>query len=176
MAYPVHYIRPLKLADGTLVQLRPIHPSDGQWARYFRSVVSERTVKARFLGYEPAISRRLVDRLTKIDYRKEMAIVAEQVLPSEKLPIAVARVVGEVDEPQRAEFALIVADQWQGKGLGTALTDFMIDIARRMDFDQLTASLLATNQPMRTILRKKGFQIQTAELGTIEAVLELGQT
>ena len=111
MNYPISYILPIQLKDGSLVQLRPVHPMDGVNAKAFRKKISDESMRDRFLGYIPAVSQILIDRLTKIDYDSEMAIVAECVDNEKKEAIAVARIVGEGENPTKAEFALIIADK-----------------------------------------------------------------
>lgn len=170
MEYPIQYIEPLQLEDGTLIQLRPIHPLDGKQALPFREKLSEETIRARFLGYIPKHSQQLVDRLTKIDYKNEMAIVAEVKKEELREVIAVARIVRDKDT-DAAEFAIIIADEWQGKGLGSEMTNFMISIAKEMKFEKLYALLYSHNQQMQEIFSKKGFAIKKAEGNTSYAEL-----
>lgn len=173
MTYPIAYIRPIQLKDGQLVQLRPIHPADGESAYQFRTQLSDQSIRDRFLGYIPSISEKLIKRLTKIDYDKEMAILAEYVDGKQKIPIAVARIVGEIDNAEKAEFALIIADKWQGKGLGTLMTNYMIDIAKDMNFKFLYALLFAHNTDMKAILQKRGFSFSPEGFDTELGVLTL---
>ena len=165
MNYPIQYISPIQLPDGTLIQLRPIHPEDGRQALPFREKLSEESIRARFLGYVPRVSQELVDKLTIIDYENEMAIVAETIASNNKEVIAVARIVRE-KETEDAEFAIIIADQWQGRGLGSRMTDFMIEVAQQMQFKRLYALLYSHNQQMREIFKSKGFTIKSAEANT----------
>ena len=173
MTYPIAYIRPVQLKNGDLVQLRPIHPLDEENAYQFRTQLSDQSIRDRFLGYIPSVSEKLIKRLTKIDYDREMAIVAEYIDGKKKIPIAVARIVGEIDSAEKAEFALIVADKWQGKGLGTLMTDYMIDIAKDMDFKFLYALLFAHNTDMKAILEKRGFNFSPEGFDTELGVLNL---
>lgn len=173
LTYPVAYIYPIQLSDGQLVQLRPIHPVDGKKALSFRSSLSDQSIRDRFLGYIPTASKKLINRLTKIDYDREMALVAELIDGKERTTIAVARIVGEGQDQEKAEFALIIADEWQGKGLGTKMTDCMIDIAGDMGFQKLYALLYVHNTQMKRILKKRGFTFQSEEAGTELGVLIL---
>lgn len=176
MNYPVSYIFPTQLKDGSLVQLRPIHPTDGASAKVFRKKVSDESVRDRFLGYIPSVSQKLIDRLTKIDYDSEMAIIAECVDNDKKEPIAVARIVGEAADLTKAEFALIIADKWQGKGLGATMTDYMISIAKDMGFKTLYALLYSHNVQMAEILRRRGFSFKTEGYDTSLATLNLSES
>lgn len=176
MNYPISYIIPTQLKDGSLVQLRPIHSADGTSAKAFRKKVSGKSVRARFLGYIPSISRKLINRLTKIDYDREMAIVAECVDHDKKKAIAVARIVGKGRSTmEKAEFALIIADKWQGKGLGTEMTDYMIRIAIDMGFQKLYALFYTHNAQIEDILRRRGFSFKADETDTSLAILDLSK-
>ncbi len=173
MNYPISYIFPTQLKDGSLVQLRPIHPTDGASAQAFRKKVSDESVRDRFLGYIPSISQKLINRLTKIDYDREMAIVAECVHQEKKEAIAVARIVGEDTDLTKAEFAVIIADKWQGKGLGSTMTDYMISIAKDMGFQTLFALLYSHNVQMEAMLLKRGFAFKKEGYDTNLATLDL---
>ena len=155
--YPIQFIEPVQLKDGTLIQLRPIHPIDGTQAANFQQKLSTKSIYNRFLGYIPRISDKLIDQLTNIDYSKEMAIVAEVQHQKEKEVIAVGRIAG--DQKIGADIAIIIADSWQGKGLGTILTNYMIDIAEEMKFEKIYGYVFSSNVRMLEILRHKGFVV-----------------
>ena len=170
--YPVEHISPIQLSDGTLVVLRPIHPIDGKQAHSFREKLSIESIYDRFLGYVPQISDKLVKRLTEIDYSKEMAIVAEVQGKSQKEIIAIVRIVGETDN--EAEFAIIIADNWQGKGLGKIMTNYVLSIAQEMGFAKIYALVFSSNTQMLEILRRKGFKLKIEDESIIRAQLNIG--
>ncbi|MEM6321765.1 MAG: GNAT family N-acetyltransferase [Bacteroidota bacterium] len=173
MNYPVSYILPAQLKDGTLIQLRLIHPIDGKLVQAFKDKLSPESIKDRFLGYIPSVTEKLVQRLTKIDYDQEMAIVAESIVGQQKEPIAVARIVGEAGKKEWAEFALIIVDDWQGKGLGAIMTDYMIRIAQDMQFEKLVALFYNHNLGMKNILEQRGFVFKANDFNTTCATLIL---
>lgn len=171
-AYPIKYIDPVQLHDGTLVLLRPIHQVDGLHAEEFREKLSIQSIYDRFLGYVPKISKTLVDRLTKIDYTKEMAIVAEiPVEGIEKEVIAVARIA--TDKEKEVEFAIIIADAWQRKGLGTIMTRHMIAVAKDMGFEKMYALVFTKNQNMLDLLAQQQFTLIQEDNQTHRAELNL---
>lgn len=170
-AYPVQYIKAVQLRDGTLVQLRPIHPIDGDSAVEFKKKVSKKSIHDRFLGYNPKISPKLVKRLTEIDYEDEMAIVAEIQTPTKKELIAVARIAPEDDH--NVEFAIIIADNWQGKGLGSILTDTMIEVAKDLGFRKIYALVFNKNKQMLRLLEKRNFTFREEDELTTCAELTL---
>lgn len=171
-SYPIRFIEPVQLKDGTIIQLRPIHPEDGNQAEAFRGKLSAESIYNRFLGYIPKISDQLIDRLTNIDYSKEMAIVAEIHHQKEKEVIAVGRIAGEKEKG--ADFAIIIADEWQGKGLGTILTDYLIEVATDMKFEKMYSNVFNSNIRMLEILRGKGFVEKRNDYETVyvELILE----
>ncbi len=173
-SYPIKYIDPVQLQDGTLVQLRPIHPIDGSHAREFREKLSAQSIYDRFLGYVPIISDKLVERLTMIDYSTEMAIVAEVATEEHaKEIIAVARIASEKGQKEKTEFAIIIADEWQGKGLGKILTNYMIHVAKDMGFEKIYSLVFSHNTNMLNILRQFGFTIRTEDSLTECAELDI---
>ena len=171
LSYPLKYINPIQLKNGTLVQLRPIHPLDSGRAFEFKATLSNESILARFHGYIPKVSKKMVKRLTEIDYTSEMAIIAEvKKRKGKKEIIAVARIVN--DKKKSVEFAVIISDNWQDKKLGTVLTDYMIWIANDMNFKSIYAYVMLSNTAMLEILRRRGFKLKIEDGETILAKLK----
>jgi acetyltransferase len=158
------------LSDGTIVQLRPIHPKDIENADRFRISLSNESIYNRFFGYNPAANEKLKKRLIEIDYVTEMAIIGE-IKGDPKEVIVVARLVAE--DQKMAEYAIIIADDWQGKGLGKLLTKYVIEIAADMKFQKVCATILTQNTAMLEILRKLDFDLKPEDDQTILAIKEL---
>ena len=95
--------------------------------------------------------------MTNIDYDREMALVAEIKQDGRTKIIGVVRIVGD-GWRDTAEYAILVADQWHGQGLGGLLTDFIIEIAREQGYRAITASYLKSNGNMRRLFIRKNFQ------------------
>ncbi len=168
--YPIKYIRPLRLSDDSIVQLRPIHPSDTDNTEQFRASLSTQSIYNRFFGYIPTPNEKLVKRLIEIDYTSEMAIIAE-VKGTPKSVIAVARLVAEDNEIM--EYAIIIADDWHGKGLGKRLTTYMLEVAKDMGYRYLYATILSQNTAMLEILRKLDFDLKPEDNQSIRATKKL---
>lgn len=101
-----------------------------------------------------------------------MAIAAAAMLDGETL-IGVSRYVRDKDG-DAAEFALVVADAWQGRGIGTRLLAKLIDVARRRRLQRLYGDVLGVNRPMLELVRKLGFRLDRHEEPTLtRVVLEL---
>ncbi len=168
--YPIEFIHPAILRDGTLIQLRPIHPRDGKHAANFKSRISPESIYNRFLGYLPPLSKEVIERFTEVDYEREIAIVAEHG-ELEKEPIAVARLASL--EGSRAEFAIVIADDWQRKGLGSILIKYMIRVAVKMNFDSIYASYFSDNVGIKKLLYRNGFRKRSQDGGTVSVELPL---
>jgi acetyltransferase len=92
-----------------------------------------------------------------------MAIAATTMLDGETL-IGVARYVRDQDA---AEFAIVVADAWQGRGIGTRLLTKLMDVARRRGLKHLYGDILGMNRPMLELMRKLGFRLERHEDPTL---------
>jgi acetyltransferase len=160
-AYPGHLIETQRLADGTPVVIRPIAAHDRR--RHWRFVCSlslqtryHRLMSARCLL--PGELRRMVE----IDYQREMALVATTA--DGESEVGVARYVrsdaGDGDE-YSAEFAIVVADAWQRRGLGKQLLRSLRNAAASSGISRLGGITLATNTPMIRLARRLGFEIST---------------
>lgn len=108
------------------------------------------------MGGARAITREYIESLVTVDYSRDMAIAATTMLGGETL-IGVARYVRDEDE---AEFALVVADAWQGRGIGSRLLAKLAAVAHRRGIRHLYGEILATNLPMLELVRKLGFQLR----------------
>ena len=117
----------------------------------------------------------MLSRFTHIDYDREMAIVAEISNADKKQLIGVVRIVGD-PWSETAEYAIVVADQWHGLGLGTILTDYIIDIAKDKGYQKIYATLLRRNIAMKKLFEKRGFTISGDELDTFRAELVLDES
>ncbi len=126
--YPMRYVIPWRLSDGTEVILRPIRPEDEPLAKEMRATLSEDTLRGRFFQVVKKITHEMLIRLCNIDYDREMAIVAEFREGEKKRIIAIGRVIIEPDF-RSSEFAVVVHDDFQVKGLGYKLVDMLIGIA-----------------------------------------------
>ena len=142
---------------GTSVMLRPLRPDDREIESAFVQGLSAETRHNRLLGGAIAITREYIEALVNVDYSRDMALAATAMLEEETL-IGVARYVLNKDG-KSAEFAIVVADAWQGRGIGTRLMAKLIDIARRRGVKRLYGEVLATNRPMFQFVRKLGFEL-----------------
>jgi len=104
------------------------------------------------------ITREYVERLTTVDFSRDMALAAALMLEDREVLIGVARYVLEA-QGQSCEFALVIADAWQGCGIGRRMMEMLIAIARERGLQRIYGDVLATNQPMLEFSRKLGFAL-----------------
>jgi acetyltransferase len=154
--YPVDWERRLLLPlIGDLLQ-RPIRPQDELlYSRLIERVTTE-DMRMRFFIGHPNLSHKITARLTQIDYAREMAFVAIGQQTGELL--GVARLIADPDY-RRAEYAVIVASDLKGRGLGWSLMRHLVDYARHEGLIELFGDVLSENSAMLQMCREFGFKI-----------------
>jgi RimJ/RimL family protein N-acetyltransferase len=160
----------LTLRDGSEVRVEPIRPEDKDaLARAFEQL-SEQSRYRRFLAPMDRLSPTMLAYLTEVDHHDHEALVAFD-SGSEEV-VGVARYVR--DEGTSAEAAVTVGDDWQGRGLGTALTSLLAGRALEEGIDRFTALLLAENKEMIALLESVGHVTVTGrDSGTLEVEVPL---
>jgi acetyltransferase len=176
--YPLQYVQPWTLLDGTPVTLRPIRPEDEPLMVKFHETLSDRSVYFRWL-HMLRLSQRIAHEqligMCFIDYDREMALVADYHNPQTEQDeiIGVGRLI-KAHGANEAEFAILVTDQFQRKGMGTELLRRLIQYGHDEKLQRLTGDILAENQGMQGVCRKLGFRLQySPEEQLMKAELEL---
>jgi acetyltransferase len=155
------------LRDGTPVVIRPIGPEDARREQAFVRGLSAESRYFRFMNTLRELSPEMLERFTHPDPAREIALVAltagnANVVPSEEpLQIGVARCVRS-SSGEQGEFAVVVADAFQGRGLGTLLMQALMDSARAEGLRRIEGVVLATNQRMLELMSALGFTAHTA--------------
>jgi acetyltransferase len=167
---PEHWL----LAGGREVSLRPIAATDAAAEQAFFSALSLDSRHKRFHVGLRELSPGLLKLLTEVDQRQHVAWIVEAREPGHAV-IADARYVHEIQRPERAEFALAVADDWQGRGLGRRLIAQLAAHAQRHGVTQLYGDVLADNRRMLALMREFGAQLRAHPDGPqlVRAVLSL---
>lgn len=142
------------LNEGTLIPYRPIQPSDREALQRFHARHSDRSIYLRFFAAQRVLSEAQARHFTELDGVNRFALVALN-------PVDPNEIVGVVRfdrEPgtDRAEYAAIVADAWQGKGLGLQLTRRLVQSALRRGIASFCAYVLPENLRMLNLLRDLG--------------------
>ncbi|HZR41259.1 MAG TPA: bifunctional acetate--CoA ligase family protein/GNAT family N-acetyltransferase, partial [Ktedonobacteraceae bacterium] len=176
--YPQQYVHPWTLSDGTPVMLRPIRPEDEPLMVKFHETLSDRSVYFRWLHALKLSQRVAHERLTGvcfIDYDRQMALVADYHDPQtgQHEIIGIGRLIKEPGEDE-AEFAVIVTDRFQRKGLGTELLRRLIQCAHNEHLQRLTGYILIENRGMQAVCKKLGIAVRySPEEELMKAQLEL---
>jgi acetyltransferase len=158
--YPVELEGTMRLRDGREVRVRPIRPEDAEREKRFFDRLSQRARFQRFMQYMQELPPKMLARFTQLDYDRELALVA---LWQDEF-VAVGRYAPNADGVT-AEFALAVADDWQGKGLGHALLERLCEAARAAGYHALLGNILEANRDMLALAAHLGF-VETVRTGT----------
>lgn len=155
--YPKKYVSQFKMKNGKKVTLRPIKPEDEPLEAEMFTRFSKETERHRFFKQIGDISHEMLIRYTQIDYDREIAIIAESV--SEKKMYGVVRLIAD-PVTNTAEFAVVVADPWQGQGLGNKFTDLILEVAKDRGVGKVYAKFLKDNEIIKHIFEERGFEIE----------------
>lgn len=143
--YPAGLEKTVTLKDGTGLLLRPIKPTDERIEQELLYSLSDRSVYLRFFSSMSRFPHERVQYYTTIDYDEQMAIVAILDNNSEEQMIGVGRYVREKNSDM-AELALLVHDDWQGRGVGTLMHEYLEQIARSHNIGGFRAEVLEQNK------------------------------
>jgi acetyltransferase len=171
--YPTQYVESWKLKGGTSVTIRPIRPEDEPVMVSFHETLSERSVYLRYFTPLKLQQRVAHSRLLRIcfnDYDREIALVAEHTLGKGKYEILGVGRMSRLHGSAAAEFAVVVSDKWQHKGLGKELTKRVIAIAKNEKLDRLVAYTLLENHDMQNMCKSLGFKVSSQDS---ECVIEM---
>jgi acetyltransferase len=166
--YPTSYITPWKMKDGTAVTIRPIRPEDEPLMVKFHETLTDRSVYLRYFQKLNLSQRTAHDRLIRIcfnDYDREIALVVEHKDPKtgQAQILGVGR-LSKIFPSQDAEFAIVVSDQFQGRGLGSQLLSLLLQIARNEKLKRIAADILPENGEMQRLCERLGFHIQRNDI------------
>ncbi|MFB9156141.1 bifunctional acetate--CoA ligase family protein/GNAT family N-acetyltransferase [Chromobacterium violaceum] len=159
MPYPTHMVVCAKLHDGTPVMIRPIRPEDADMQQAFVRNLSEESRYNRYLSSIKQLSQSMLVRFTQLDYDREMALAMTRDGEGGEEMLAVARFITDPDN-EACEFALEVADDWQGRGIGTLLMQALFDAAREQGLKLMRGEVLAGNKGMLKLMHKLGFSVE----------------
>jgi acetyltransferase len=162
-----------RLADGTLVVLRKIRPSDKALLVAGLQRLSLESNRARFLSPKPHFSRAELRYLTEVDGVAHVAYVAVLADDPEHL-VAVGRWVRLASDPLAAEIAIVVGDDYQGQGLGRRLGLLLADQAREQGIERFVATMLSDNVPAHRLFAAISERLEYERHGAVdELVAEL---
>jgi acetyltransferase len=157
--YPKEYISEFTMKNKKKAIIRPIRPEDEPMESEMFKNFSKETERQRFFKEIKNINHDQFARYTQIDYDREIALIAEVGENKNKKMAGVVRLIADPYN-ETAEFAIVVADPWQGKGLGDKFTDNILAIAKKRSIKTVYAKFLKDNHIMSHIFEKRGFKIE----------------
>jgi RimJ/RimL family protein N-acetyltransferase len=159
------------LRDGSEVLIRPVQSADAPLLADGFARLSAKSRRMRFLAAKPELSAAELRYLTDVDHHDHEAVGALSHLDGRG--VGIARYIRRADDPQAAEIAITIADDWQGRGLGTALLSRLSDRARQEGICRLSALVSADNAAIRRLLRNASADLVGRESGTLEYQITL---
>ncbi len=163
-----------RLADGTEIRVRPIGPDDEPLIDELHGQHSEQTIRMRFFGMVRRLSRESLMRLCRLDPEREAALAAVHQGPDGRPHIIAVSRYHMTTETGDAEFAVVVTDAWQGKGVGWYLMRRLEEVARQRGAKRLVGDVLRENVTMLQLMSALGYTIQsTDDPAVVRAVMDL---
>jgi RimJ/RimL family protein N-acetyltransferase len=163
---------PVVLRDGSTVLIRQVHSADAPLVADGFARLSARSRQLRFLGPKQELSPAELRYFTDVDHHDHEALGALD--HADGRGVGIARYVRDADDPQAAEIALTVVDDWQGRGLGTELVAQLSERARCEGIRRFTALVAADNPAMAALLRNAGADLVGHEPGALQYEITLG--
>ena len=169
LPYPARYAQVWPLPGGGEYSVRPIRPDDAQMLQDLMQHLSPESRYFRFVSSITELPPTMLARFTLIDYDREMALVAvfkERVAGADGEFTETERIIGVsryITNPDQSscEFALVVSDDFSGKGLGSRLMLSIMDVAREKGLAEMDGLVLANNPGMLKLMRSLGFSVKT---------------
>jgi acetyltransferase len=156
--YPGYLSTEWRPAKGPLVTVRPIRREDAALEQAFVRQLSPASRHSRFMRPLRELSPAMLTRLTRINYKREMAFVATVQEGADIRQVGAVRYSTNPDG-ESCEFAIVVADDWQRRGLGRRMMRLLIDVARRNGLRWMIGHVRADNAPMQALCKALGFEI-----------------
>lgn len=171
--YPKKYESPWKLRNGQMVLLRPIKPEDEPLMNEMFQSCSKESIRNGFSWGDSYVSQDLSSRCCNIDYDREIAIVAELDGCGKRQIAGIGKVLIDANEKD-GDVALLVADPWQGLGLGSKITDYLIEICKDKKLETIRGLILKKeNHRAINFMERMGFTIEHPDEEVVKVTLNL---
>ena len=169
VSYPEELEHVDSLKDGTEIFFRPIKPTDEPALSEMLYSLSEESVQTRYMTRTVAFPHRDIQHLTNIDYKNDLAIVGVVPGVSGEEIVAIAQYFLD-PKTQAAEVAFLVQDEWQQKGMGTFLLEYITKIAKQRGVKRFYAKVLPNNKPMLAVFYNSGYKVNTEFDGDVYSI------
>jgi acetyltransferase len=156
--FPAGLVEQWQTRRGAVVTIRAIGPADADIEQQFVRGLSDESRFHRFFDIIKELSPAQLIRFTRIDFNREMALIAVHCAAGRETEIAVARYVTNKDG-RSCEFAVVVADDWRRHGLATKLMQKLIECARAAGLEIMEGEVQADNHAMLELVKGLGFKV-----------------
>jgi len=153
-------------SEALIVHIRSIEATDTSLIREFMRSLSFETRYLRFMSAIKELSAPVLDRLTRVDHRRDTALVAVVNTNGVDRAVGVARYALN-DDGESCDFAIVVADDWRRRGLGSRLLSLILDTASARGLKRIGGDVLAINEPMKAFAKSHGFTLSRSNDGPI---------
>jgi len=172
--YPSNLVTQCRLKDGVNITIRPLRPEDAELEQEFVRHLSEESKYFRFMNTIRELTPSMLARLTQLDYDRDMAFVAITEENGRLVELGVCRYASNPDG-ESCEFALVIADAWQRRGIARRLMNALIENARTKGLKYMVGQILHNNDRMLKFVDSLGFVVSTSldDPNILKAVLEL---
>lgn len=169
VGYPEELERYDTLNDGTEIFFRPVKPTDEAALAQMLYSLSAESIRTRYMTHTMAFPHKEVQQLTNVDYRHDITIVGTVPGVSGDEIVAIAQYYLD-PKTDAAEVAFLVQDEWQQKGMGTFLLDYVTQIAVQRGVKRFYAKVLPANKPMLAIFYNTGYKVNTEFDGEVYSI------
>lgn len=159
--YPSYLVSLLQLSDGTNIKVRPMRPEDASIEQSFVHELSPQSKYFRFMQALNELTPQMLVRFTQLDFNRELALIAVLERTDGETELGVARYVMNPDG-ESCEFALVVADKWQNRGIGSHLMVALMEAAQLCGIRVMSGEILDSNRNMLKLAGDLGFSIHTS--------------
>jgi acyl-CoA hydrolase/RimJ/RimL family protein N-acetyltransferase len=160
LAYPEEFQRYDTLQDGSEIFFRPIKPTDEYALKDMLYSLSDSSIRTRYMTQTMTFPHKDVQQLANIDYTQDICIVGTVPGVSGDQIVAIAQYFLD-PKTQAAEVAFVVQDEWQKKGMGTFLLDYLTQIAKKRGVKKFYAKVLPVNKAMLAVFYNSGYKVNT---------------
>jgi len=160
LTYPEEFQRYDTLQDGSEIFFRPIKPTDENALKDMLYSLSDSSIRTRYMTQTMTFPHRDVQQLANIDYTQDICIVGTVPAVSGEQIVAIAQYFLD-PKTQAAEVAFVVQDEWQKKGMGTFLLDYLTQIAKKRGVKSFYAKVLPINKAMLAVFYNSGYKVNT---------------
>ncbi|MBN2518103.1 MAG: GNAT family N-acetyltransferase, partial [Candidatus Altiarchaeota archaeon] len=167
--YPKELEKYVTLKDGAKLLLRPVKPSDLSALLAFFYRLSPQSIYNRWLSVKKYLSEDEASSYVNVDFSKDMAIYA---FSEDSLLRGAIRTMGDKNG-ESTEFAIVIEDSWQKRGLGHEMMKYVIKIAEDKGYKRVYGEIFRENTIMLMVCKDLGFKTEDIDSDVVRAVLDL---